>query len=89
RFWPDPLRFDPSRFEPAAVQSRHRFATFPFGGGPRLCIGTAFAMMELQLLLATLAREVRFEVSSPDAIELEPLITLRPKKGMPARLHWR
>ncbi len=89
RFWPRPTEFDPSRFEQEAVQQRHRFAAFPFGGGPRLCIGMAFAMMELQLLVATLARAVRFEVLEPQKVELEPLITLRPKGGLRARLRWR
>jgi cytochrome P450 len=85
RFWPEPEKFDPTRFEPGAAAARHRFASFPFGAGPRLCIGQAFAMMELQLILATLVREVRFEVLQPEKVELEPLITLR---GLPARLRF-
>lgn len=88
RFWPEPARFDPARFAPQAPE-RHRFAYFPFGGGPRLCIGNSFALMELQLVLATLAQHVRVEVLEPGKLELEPLITLRPKGGMRAHLTWR
>ncbi|MEW5740777.1 MAG: cytochrome P450 [Myxococcota bacterium] len=88
RFWEEPRRFNPSRFAPDAP-ARHRFAYFPFGGGPRLCIGQGFALMELQLVLATLAQQVRVEVLQPEKLVLEPLITLRPKGGLPARLHFR
>lgn len=81
RFWPDPERFDPLRFTPAARAARPRMAYFPFGAGPRVCIGEGFAWMEGVLLLATIAQQWRFE-RGPD-VEPEALITLRPKNAMP------
>ncbi len=80
--WPDPERFDPDRFTPDRVADRPRFAYFPFGGGPRQCIGNQFAMVEAQLILATVARRWRLQVEPGPAIEPEPLITLRPKPGI-------
>jgi len=50
--WEDPLRFDPERFTPERVAARPRFAYLPFSGGPRLCIGNEFALMEAQLIVA-------------------------------------
>ncbi|MCA0377449.1 MAG: cytochrome P450 [Gemmatimonadetes bacterium] len=83
RWWPEPERFDPARW--LAPDDRPRFAYFPFGGGTRVCVGEAFAWTEAVLLLATLARRWRVEVAHPDP-RPEPIITLRPRGGMPARL---
>ena len=83
--WPDPLRFDPDRFEPAAEASRHRSAWIPFGVGPRVCIGNFFALMEGPIVLATLMRTLRFDVE-PGTIEPETFATLRPKGGVFARV---
>jgi cytochrome P450 len=78
--WRDPEGFDPERFrDPKAID---RFAYFPFGGGPRLCIGHAFAMMEATLLLATLARRFHLELVPGHVVRPAPLITLRPKNGV-------
>ncbi len=85
RWWPDPERFDPLRFAPEASASRPKFAYFPFGGGPRVCIGEGFAWMEGALLLATIAKKWRMELVSRD-VERHPLITLRPKGGIQVRL---
>lgn len=81
-FWDEPEAFRPRRFEPQRVQERDRFAYFPFGGGPRLCIGNNFAMMEAQLLLATVVQRYRLHLAPGHPVEMEPLITLRPKYGM-------
>jgi cytochrome P450 len=85
-FWDDPERFDPERFTPEAVKERHRFAYFPFGGGPRLCIGNNFAMMEMQLVLAAIVQRFDLDLVSDHEVGLEPLITLRPRHGVPMRL---
>lgn len=87
--WQNPEGFDPDRFEDAAEASRHKYAYFPFGGGPRICIGNAFAMMEATLVLATIAQRVRLDVVPGAPIVPDALITLRPKYGVPVTLHWK
>jgi len=89
RFFPDPFRFDPDRWTPEARASRPKFAYYPFGGGPRVCIGEPFAWMEGVLLIATLARKWRASLVPGHRVETEPLITLRPKYGMRMRLERR
>ena len=81
-FWPDPERFDPERFTPENSAKRPRFAYFPFSGGPRLCIGNEFALMEAQILLATIAQRFRVEVAPGHTVQQEIRITLRPKQPM-------
>ena len=81
RWFPDPMRFDPMRFTGDAKAARPKFAYFPFGGGPRICIGESFAWTEGILLLATIAQQWRFTAGRD--VEPLPLITLRPKGGMP------
>lgn len=83
RLWPDPDRFDPLRFTPEQKQSRPKLAYFPFGAGPRVCIGESFAWMEGVLILATLAQRWRF-VGDRDVLP-QALVTLRPKGGMRMR----
>jgi cytochrome P450 len=80
RLWEDPEGFDPQRF--SAEKTLPKGAYFPFGGGPRLCIGNTFAMMEAQLVLATLLQRVRLELEPGHPVALEPSITLRPRHGM-------
>ena len=82
RFFPDPYRFDPERWQPQAREARPKFSYFPFGGGPRVCIGEQFAWMEGVLLLATLGQKWKMRLSPGHPVELQPLITLRPKYGM-------
>ena len=82
RFFPDPNRFDPERWTPEAMAARPRFSYFPFGGGPRLCIGEPFAWMEGALLLAALAQRWQLRLDPNQRIGLLPQITLRPKYGM-------
>ncbi|HEY1014008.1 MAG TPA: cytochrome P450 [Herpetosiphonaceae bacterium] len=83
RWYPEPERFDPGRWTPEAQAGRPKFAYFPFGGGPRICVGESFAWMEGVLLLATLAQQWRCRLAPGASVELLPLITLRPKHGMP------
>jgi cytochrome P450 len=82
RYYPEPFRFDPQRWAPEVRMTRPRFAYFPFGGGPRQCIGESFAWMESLLVIATLAQFWRMRVVPGHPIELQPRITLRPKHGM-------
>ena len=88
--WEDPERFDPERFAENADLGCHKFKYFPFGGGPHICIGNQFALVEGPLILATIGQRFRFELLHPgQQLELEPQITLGPKGGMPLRLHRR
>jgi cytochrome P450 len=89
KFFPDPLRFDPERFSPAAKAQRPKFAYFPFGAGGRQCIGESFAWMECVLVLATLAQKWKLTLVPGHKVQPEPLITLRPKYGMRMRLEAR
>jgi cytochrome P450 len=83
RWYPEPLRFDPDRFTAEASAERPRYAYFPFGGGPRVCIGEGFARAEARLVLATLAQRVRFRLATERPVELHPRVTLRPRGGLP------
>jgi cytochrome P450 len=89
KLWPDPDRFDPGRFAPEHESTRPRFAYIPFGGGPRGCIGNQFAMLEAQLIVATIAQRYRIELVPDQDIRPEPLITLRPAPGIGAILRQR
>ncbi|WP_426750486.1 cytochrome P450 [Myxococcus sp. Y35] len=80
--WDNPEGFDPDRFLPEREQARPRFAWFPFGGGPRQCIGNQFALMELVLVLATLLQRVRLNLTPGQVIRPAAAITLRPKPGV-------
>lgn len=80
--WEKPNEFNPDRFSPERVKKRPRIHFIPFGSGPRMCIGNHFAMMEMQLILATIVQRFDFTVVESHPIELDPLITLRPKHGI-------
>jgi cytochrome P450 len=86
RLWDEPAAFDPDRFAPEKTKARHRFAYLPFGGGPRVCIGMSFAMLEMTTILATLVRDFRFAAVPGFRPGVAPNITLRPKGGLPLRV---
>jgi cytochrome P450 len=88
-FWEDAERFDPERFSEEEKEKQHRFAYFPFGGGPRQCIGNTFAMMEAQLILAMIAQSFRLRTLPGYAAIPEPLVTLRVRGGLPMMLERR
>ncbi|MGW7027047.1 cytochrome P450 [Streptomyces xanthophaeus] len=76
RYWPDPDRFDPGRFTPEAEAQRPRYAWFPFGGGPRACIGQHFSMLESVIALAMMLRAYEFEAVDTE-VPVSAGITLR------------
>lgn len=86
-FWDDPERFDPERFSAERSAGRPDYAYFPFGGGPRGCVGRQFALMEGQLILAMVAQRFRLQAVPGHPIEPDPILTLRPRYGVPMTLH--
>jgi cytochrome P450 len=82
RLFTDPLRFDPQRFTGDWKARYPKYAYFPFGGGPHICLGASLAMFEGQVILPMIARRFRFEVVPQDPIQLRALLTLRPHKGL-------
>jgi cytochrome P450 len=89
RYFPDPHRFDLDRWTPEARASRPQFSYFPFGGGARRCIGEGFAWMEGVLILATIAQKWHLRLEPNQRIEMQPLITLRPKYPIRMKLQRR
>jgi len=89
-FWKNPDMFDPQRFEPGREENlRSTHAYIPFGGGPRVCVGIHFAMLELIVLLATLARRFRVQVDGSHRHQVSALLTMRPKHGLRVRVSLR
>ncbi len=88
-YWDRPEQFQPERFTPEAEHARHKYAYFPFGGGSRICIGNAFAMMEARLILASIMQRYRLRLVPGHVVEPEPLITMRPRYGMQMMLEAR
>ena len=82
-YWRDPDAFDPDRFSPQQSADRPKFVYLPFGAGPRQCIGNQFALIEAHLVVATLAQRYRLRLVPGHRVEPWPLITLRPRFGMP------
>ncbi len=87
--FPDPERFDPERFSAANEAAIPKYAYIPFGSGPRICIGNAFAMMESRLILATIASRYAISLKTGYKPEMLPLVTLNPKGALPVTLHAR
>ena len=83
RLWQNPNAFDPDRFAPELAKTYSRYAFMPFGGGPRICIGASFAMIEAVAILATLIRALRFHPVPGHKPMPVARVTLRPKGGMP------
>jgi cytochrome P450 len=86
KYWEDPDSFQPDRFNAENKKEHKDSAYVPFGLGPRLCIGKGFAMMEMEFVLAMISSRYRFELVDDKEIELEPLVTLKPKNGVKARV---
>jgi len=80
--WEDPLRFDPDRFLPARSEERADFAYFPFGGGPRRCIGEHFAIVTMTLVVASVAQRYRVQLTPGGHVEPQVLFTMRPRRLM-------
>ncbi|MFB6373565.1 MAG: cytochrome P450, partial [Bradymonadaceae bacterium] len=80
--WDNPEGFDPDRFGPDRQQPDHRYAHFPFGGGPRMCVGADFAILEAKLVLASILRQFRLDLVAGHPVEPEGTITLYPKHGL-------
>ena len=85
-FWENPEQFDPERFLPERISGRPRFAYFPFGGGPRQCIGQSMALVEAHLILATIASRCQLRLASDEPVEVQALATLRPRGGLHMKL---
>jgi cytochrome P450 len=86
QFWDDPDSFRPERFAPELCEARPRSVYAPFGAGPRRCIGANFAMMEAQIILAMIAQRFQVTVAPGREVKMDPLITLRPKQGIPVTI---
>jgi cytochrome P450 len=82
RYYEEPRRFRPERWGDGSTEGLPKYAYFPFGGGPRLCIGQSFAKMEAVLLLATIAQQIRLRFAPGERVVPQPSITLRPRNGM-------
>lgn len=87
--WANPEGFDPERFRPEKRQDYHRYAHFPFGGGPRMCVGADFAMLEAKLILAELMRRFDLDLAGYADVELEANVTLHPMNGLPMNVRKR
>jgi cytochrome P450 len=83
RFFDNPDSFEPERWTPERSEQIPKYAYFPFGAGPRQCIGNYFAMMEIVLLLATIGQRFKFQLPPNHKVELLPVLSLRPKNGLP------
>lgn len=88
-FWPEPEEFRPERFHPDEVAKRPRYSYFPFGGGPRVCLGNRFALMEAKIMMSMVLQRYRLSVMPGQDVVAEPMITLRPRNGIAMKLERR
>jgi cytochrome P450 len=84
----EPEAFRPDRFMDKATEP-DRYAYFPFGAGPRVCLGNMFAMLEAQVILATMLQQVHLELAITKPVEMDTLVTLRPKEALLMRVEER
>ncbi|HXM49121.1 MAG TPA: cytochrome P450, partial [Pyrinomonadaceae bacterium] len=82
RFYEEPLAFKPERWTEEFAECLPKYAYFPFGGGPRICIGASFAMMEIILCLAAIGQKFRLELDHRHPVSIFPAMSLRPKDGI-------
>ena len=82
RYFDNPDAFDPDRWTVEFSEKLPKYSYFPFGGGPRQCIGNYFAMMEVVLVLATIGRRLKLSLAPDEVVELSPAMSLRPKNGI-------
>ncbi len=87
RYFDDPEAFRPERWQDGLAKRLPKYAYFPFGGGPRVCIGNGFALMEATLALATIAQRFHLDLAPGHPVETETYFTLRPKHGMRMVVH--
>lgn len=88
RYWDEPEKFIPERFSKEKTKSYHKFLYFPFGGGPRLCIGNNFALMEMQLIVPMIVQHYKLRKPKGFQFKQDPLITMRPEPEMQMQI-WR
>ena len=89
RFYDEPLAFRPERWTEDFIEHLPKYAYFPFGGGPRVCIGASFAMMEVILCLATIGQKFRLELDPDHPVSIYPAMSLRPRDGIKVVVHER
>lgn len=82
KYWQKPAEFYPDHFLPENTKARPTYSYIPFGGGPRMCVGNNFALMEMQIVLALLVRKLDFTLVDKKAMPADPMVTLRPKKAL-------
>lgn len=82
RYWPEPERFDPDRWQPERQRQHHKYAYFPFGGGPRICLGEPMFWMTAPLMLATILQRWSFQLAPNATLDVLPQVTLRPRGGL-------
>jgi cytochrome P450 len=86
RYWDDPSTFDPDRWLDERADARHRFAYFPFGAGPRFCIGKQLSMLEARLILGTVCQRYRLEYARDEPFGLRGSLTMHPREAMEMRV---